>query len=123
MSKIVHIEIPTTDFDKSKAFYEKVFGWNVELMPDMNYATWMPTDNKDDVGGGFMKVDEPCGCTEGCVTIYIGVDSIDGKVKEIEAAGGNITVPKTPVGDFGFFAVFTDTAGGTVALWEGVPKE
>jgi len=123
MSKVIHIEIPSTDFDKSKVFYEKVFGWKVELMPEMNYATWMPTDNKQDIGGGFVKTDKPCDCSEGCITIYIGVDSIDGKVKEIEAAGGTIVTPKTAVGDFGFEAVFKDTAGGTVALFESVPKE
>ncbi len=123
MSKIIHVEIPSTDFDKSKAFYEKVFGWKVELTPEMNYALWSPTENKEDIGGGFTKTDKPCDCSEGCIAIYIGVANIDDTVKDIEAAGGTIAAPKTPIGDFGFFAVFKDTAGGTVALYESVPKE
>jgi predicted enzyme related to lactoylglutathione lyase len=31
MHGICHIEIPTTDLAKSKAFYENVFGWKVEV--------------------------------------------------------------------------------------------
>lgn len=123
MSKIVHVEIPSTDFDKSKAFYEEVFGWIMTPFPEMDYMLWMPTDNNEDIGGGFVKTDNPCEFSEGCITIYIGVGSIDDTVKDIEAAGGAISVPKTAIGDFGFFAVFKDTAGGTVALYEAVPRK
>ena len=123
MSKIVHVEIPSTDYDKSKAFYEKVFGWIMTPMPEMDYMLWMPTDNNEDMGGGFTKTDKPCECGEGCIAIYIGVDSIDDTTKKIEEAGGAIAVPKTPVGDFGFSAVFKDTAGATVALYEAVPQK
>ena len=123
MSKIVHVEIPSTDFDKSKAFYEKVFGWIITPVPEMDYMLWMPTDNDEDIGGGFTKVDKPCECAEGCITVYIGVDSIDDTVKNIETAGGTIAVPKTPISDFGFFAVFKDTAGATLALYETIPKK
>ncbi len=120
MHEICHVEIPTTDFAKSKAFYEKVFGWKVELMPEMNYATW---EAETGPGGGFNLVKEPCACEDGCCLVYVLVASVDDKAKELAAAGGKITTPKTAVGDMGWFAVCRDPGGGVVGLWESVRKE
>jgi predicted enzyme related to lactoylglutathione lyase len=51
------------------------------------------------------------------------VESVEAKAGEIEAAGGTIIKPKTPVADYGWFAIFQDTAGGVVAVWESAKKE
>ena len=120
MHGICHIEIPSKDHAKSKEFYEKVFGWKVELMPQMNYAIWEAPEGP---GGGFPLVKEPCRWTEGnCTLVYILVASIDDKVPEIEAAGAKITTGKTAVGDMGWYAIFEDPAGADVALWESAKK-
>jgi len=116
MHQICHIEIPSNDYEKSKAFYEKVFGWKVEMVPEMNYAMWTAPEPPH---GGFNKAKEPCACAEEGVLLYIQVASVDGKVKEIEGAGGKIVKGKTPVADMGWFAVFQDPAGATVCIWEG----
>lgn len=120
MHDICHVEIPSTDHAKSKEFYEKLFGWKVELMPEMNYATWEAPEGP---GGGFDLVKEPCSCEEGCCLVYILVASVDDKVKEIEAAGGKVLKGKTAVGDMGWFATFQDPAGGVAALYESAKKE
>lgn len=120
MHNICHIEIPSTDFAKSKAFYEKLFGWKVQIEEEMNYAIWEPPEGP---GGGFNAVKEPCTCEEGCCLIYIQVENADAKAAEIEAAGGKIIKPKTPVADYGWYALFEDTAGAVVALWESAKKD
>jgi len=38
MNKVVHFEIPFDNKDSCKEFYQKVFGWEFEDMPDMNYV-------------------------------------------------------------------------------------
>jgi predicted enzyme related to lactoylglutathione lyase len=119
MHEICHVEIPTTDLATSKAFYEGVFGWKVEVDPATNYAMWTAEDRP---GGGFNLVKEPCACGEAACLVYIFVASVDEKGKEIKAAGGKITTPKTAVGDMGWFAIFEDPAGGVVGLWEAAPK-
>jgi predicted enzyme related to lactoylglutathione lyase len=119
MHEICHIEIPSTDHGKSKAFYEKVFGWKVDLMPEMDYAVWEAPEGP---GGGFTLVKEPCDCGEGCCLVYVNVANIDDKVKEIEAAGGEILTARSPVGDMGWYAMFRDAAGGVAALWESAKK-
>jgi len=120
MHDICHVEIPSTDLAKSKAFYEKVFGWKVTLEPEMNYALWEAPEHP---GGGFNPVKEPCTCGDGCCLAYIHVASIDDKLKEVEAAGGKQVKEKTAVGDFGWLAVFQDAADGVVGLWEPAKKE
>ncbi len=39
---VCHLEIPVTDLDKAKEFYSKVFGWEIQVMLDMGYATFQP---------------------------------------------------------------------------------
>ncbi len=119
MHEICHVEIPSTDLAKSKEFYETLFGWKVESMPEMNYATWAP---EAEPSGGFNLVKEPCKCGEAACLVYIRVASVDDKAKELEAAGGKITTPKTAVGDMGWYAIFEDPAGGVAALWESAKK-
>jgi predicted enzyme related to lactoylglutathione lyase len=113
MSKIVHIDIPAPDLDKAAEFYSKVFGWKVEMEPEMDYATWSPPE--EGVGGGFSKSPKPS--TDGAL-LHIGVDDIEAKLREIEAAGGKIVTPKTKISDeYGYFAEFTDVFGNKLALW------
>jgi len=120
MHNICHVEIPSTDFAKSKEFYEKLFGWKITIDEETDYAMW---ETPEGPGGGFDPVKEPCACEEGCCLVYIMVESVDDKVGEIEAAGGTITKPKTAVANYGWFAIFQDTAGGVVAIWESAKKE
>jgi len=119
MHEICHVEIPSADLAKSKEFYEKLFGWKVELMPEMDYASW---EAEESPGGGFNLVKEPCACEEGGCLVYILVASVDDKAKEIKAAGGKVVKGKTAVGDMGWYAIFQDSAGGVAALWESAKK-
>jgi hypothetical protein len=123
MHNICHIEIPSTDLKKTKEFYEKVFGWKVEIAPDMSYAMW---DAGEGPGGGFNLVKETSSCSkenpESCSLSYIKVDCVESKSKEIEEAGGRIIRPKTEVTNYGYYAIFQDTTGGVVAIWQSKAK-
>jgi predicted enzyme related to lactoylglutathione lyase len=113
MSKIVHIEIPAPDLEKAAEFYSKVFGWKVDMEPEMDYALWSP--GEEGVGGGFAKSDKPA--TEG-VLLHIGVEDIEAKLREIEAAGGKTVTSKTKISDeYGYYAEFTDVFGNKLGLW------
>ncbi len=113
MSKIVHIEIPAPDLEKAAEFYSKLFGWKVEVTPEMDYAMW--SAGEDAVGGGFSKQAKPS--TEGAL-LHIGVDDIEAKLKEIETAGGKTLTPKTKISDeWGYYAEFLDIFGNKLGLW------
>jgi predicted enzyme related to lactoylglutathione lyase len=57
MSKhpIVHIEFSTKDRKESGKFYNELFGWNVQQMPEMDYAMF---ESGEGVGGGLNPVTE-----------------------------------------------------------------
>jgi predicted enzyme related to lactoylglutathione lyase len=111
MHGINHIEIPTTDAQKSKDFYIKIFGWKMnEDMP--GYVMFTTGDNQ---GGGFTEERKP---SEDGVVLVIEVEDIPKKLGEIEAAGGKKVKEKTAISpEFGFYALFTDPSGNIMGLW------
>ncbi|MDC4225350.1 MAG: hypothetical protein MPW15_14205 [Candidatus Manganitrophus sp.] len=124
-NKVVFFEIPASDFKKAKAFYEKVFDWNVELWGDegaMAYTT--PVDQEHNptepggINGGFYqrksKTDQP--------SFGVETGSIDETLKAIEKAGGKVVTPKHATGEWGFMADFSDPEGNVMTLWEKAKK-
>jgi len=120
-NKVTHFEVPSGDFSKSKAFYESVFDWKVEMMGD-EYAMANTTPSDKDgmpteiggINGGFYKRTS----TSDAPSLVVQTDSIDETIKKIEAAGGKITTPKHAIGEWGFMADFTDPEGNAMGLWE-----
>lgn len=112
---IVHVEFHSPDPDRTKAFYSKVFGWKFENIPQMEYATFKAPSGP---GGGLMKP------TEGgpMVLDYILSEEIDETAQAIEANGGAILMPKSEIPGFGWWAVFRDPTGLTMALFQGKPE-
>jgi predicted enzyme related to lactoylglutathione lyase len=91
---IVHVEIPVTDLNKAEEFYSSVFGWKINVMPQMNYALF---ETGSPPGGGFNQVDK---VKEGGIIFYIGVDNIEEKLKEIENAGCKTVEKATEIPGF-----------------------
>jgi predicted enzyme related to lactoylglutathione lyase len=122
--KVVHFEIPYDDGERARAFYGETFGWQLMPMPDLGYTMVMtgPTDQETGAtepgfinGGMFERSEEFPGKGP---TIVIDVASIDEALRKVEAAGGKVVRERTPVGEMGFTAYFTDTEGNLVGLWE-----
>jgi hypothetical protein len=95
-------------------FYEKVFGWKLQIDPNMpEYA--MFTDTSGSVGGGFSSM-IPKGPG---VRIYITVDSADAALAAVGKAGGSTKDPRTMITEaVGYWATFTDPAGNVIGLFE-----
>ena len=114
MSKhpIVHVEISSKDRLVSGKFYNELFDWKIEQMPEMSYATY---DTGGEVGGGFNPVgdDYPAGT----VMIYIGTDDIDASLAKAQKLGGKILVPKSEIPGFGWFGIFADPTGNKIGLY------
>ena len=111
---ITHIEIPAPDLKKAVEFYEKIFNWQIEILPQGVYAFFRIGSTKS--GGGFdaglKPAEEKCG-----LQITIDVDDISVKLEEIEKAGGKIILGKTEIpGGHGFYACFGDPNGNYLQL-------
>jgi len=111
MNKFCHIEIPAPNLQLAVKFYQDLFGWEIEIIPDESYAFY-----KDgSVGGAFDPDAIPQ--QEG-VNLVIEVEDIPAKLNEIEAAGGKITKDKTEIGGgYGFYASFLDVNGNRLSIW------
>ena len=113
MSKhpIVHVEFSANDRQAAGKFYSDVFGWEVQQMPEMNYAMFSAG-----VGGGLNPVGDnnPAGTT----LVHIGTDDIEATLAKIAAHGGKMTVPKTEIPGMGWFAIFNDPTGNTIGLYQ-----
>jgi predicted enzyme related to lactoylglutathione lyase len=110
-------EIPVTDFDRAKKFYETLFG--AEIMeipfPDGKYGMF-PSDMENGVGGGIAQGEGFEPSDKGSIVYLNGGDDLSIPLSRIEQAGGKIIIPKTSIGENGFMAHFIDTEGNKVAL-------
>jgi uncharacterized protein len=109
---IVHIEIAAKDREAAGKFYSDIFGWKVEQLPEMNYATF---EAEGGPGGGFNPVENN---QPAPVMVYIDTDDIDATLKRIQELGGKVLRPKDEVPGMGQFAFFSDPTGNSLALWQ-----
>jgi hypothetical protein len=122
MDKVVHFEIPADDLARAKKFYNTVFGWNMNEMPQMEYVLVGTTESDENgtpkepgaINGGMLKRQDPVKSP----VVTINVKSIDEAAKTIEKNGGNMIRLKMPVGEMGFAAYFKDTEGNVIGLWQ-----
>ncbi len=115
---IVHVEFSAEDREAAGKFYSQLFGWEVEQIPEMNYATFETGDN---VGGGFNPVTDTN--PAGTVLVYVGTDDIDASLAKAESLGGKIVLPKSEIPDTGWFGFFSDPTGNVVGLYTPLQKE
>lgn len=120
MSKhpIVHVEISAADRKESANFYSTVFGWEMQHHDEMHYTTF--TSGEGEVGGGINPVTDEN--PAGTVTVYIGADDIQATLADIEANGGRIIMGKTEIPQMGWFAIFQDPTGNTLALYKNMEQ-
>ena len=111
-------EIPVTDYDRAATFYATVMG--VEVVPidmgDPGFQMGMFATENSGVGGGLMKGEGYVPSMEGSLVYLNGGDDLLGPLSRVEAAGGQVLMPKQSIGDNGFIAYFQDTEGNKVAL-------
>ena len=121
-AKVVHFEIPVDDRERASSFYASVFDWEMQHMPEMRYTIagtvpvgddQMPTE-PGAINGGLM--DRSSETPNPVITI--GVEDIDVSLKSVEANGGSVITPKTPLPGMGAFAYFTDSEGNVMGLFE-----
>ena len=107
---IIHVEFSANDREAAGEFYAKLFGWKIQQLPEMNYATF----DSGSVGGGLNPVQEDY--PAGTVMVYVQTDDVNATLAQVEALGGKTIVPKSEIPGVGWFAIFSDPTGNQVAL-------
>lgn len=110
-------EIPASNFERAKAFYEMVLGVEMTLpFPDMKYAMFPADMSKGEIGGGLVEEKGYEPSSSGSLIYLNGGEDLSVPLSRVEAAGGKIIMPKTSIGANGYMAHFTDTEGNKVAF-------
>ncbi len=110
-------EIPVSNFERAKKFYETLFNAPIMEMPfpGGQYGI-LPCDMQNGVGGGIVKGEGFIPSDKGSIVYLNGGDDLNLPLSRIENAGATILMPKTSIGQNGFMAHFIDTEGNRIAL-------
>lgn len=111
-------EIPAKNFERACAFYSTLMGGEVTVMPHPEYKYGMlPADMQNGaIGGGIVEGPGFEPSDKGALIYLNGGDDLNIPLARVEAAGGQILLPKTSLGPNGFMAQFMDTEGNKMAL-------
>src|SRR6266536_5574354 len=111
----VHVELHTKDLAKAKAFYSKLFGWQLQDMPmPGGGGTYTMIGVGEGTGGGMMS--EPDVPPHWLA--YVGVDDIAAATKRAKELGATILQDVMDVGEYGSMSIIRDPTGATLALWK-----
>lgn len=117
-----HIEIPADDTGRARRFYGELFGWSFaeEIPGFQGYHMFTTPVGQEGMAGA---IGERGKMAPEKVRAYVHVDSIDEALPRITQLGGSVVEGKQVVEGMGWYAVFTDTEGNELALWESTPRE
>lgn len=110
-------EIPATDINRAKQFYETIFDIQMQTMEMMGMQMAMFPSQSPKSGGALVKSPEHKPSKEGAIIYLNGNPDLQLVLNKIEQAGGKITMPKTNIDpETGNMAFFMDTEGNLVGL-------
>ena len=118
----VHVELNTPDPEKAKAFYSKLFDWQLEDVPDTAVSTGSYTMVKvgAGTGGGIMK--QIPGGPSGWLA-YVQVDDMHAATRKAKSLGGKVMKDVTEVMGMGWLSFIQDPTGAVLGLWKPKTNE
>ena len=116
-----HVELVSINVEKTAAFYQKLFGWQIidANIPSYRLIKFQPNFP---MGGAILEVKEKMMARKNWPLVYIEVDSINETLQLALNLGVTLMVPKTEIPSRGFWAVFGDQDGNQIALLEKLVK-
>jgi predicted enzyme related to lactoylglutathione lyase len=108
------VDIGTPDPPKALEFYRQLFGWEGQDMgEESGHYTIVFVDGKQVAAIAPAQDSGPPRWTT-----YVNVDDADAATAKAEAAGGKVIVAPMDVMTQGRMAIFSDTTGAVVAVWQ-----
>ena len=106
---ISHVEIPVLEFEKAKNFFEKVFGWKIDLESFPDYGLAELGDPEKSASLGLFKVDK---IPEKGINVVFEVEDVELSLKKIKDLGGKIIREKYLIApEVGYAGQFQDVFG------------
>jgi len=112
----VHVELNTTDVDRAKEFYSKLFDWELEDMPMGPSGAYTVIKVGNGTGGGLLKNPMP-----GVPSFWLAdvlVDDINAATQIAKSPGAKIVKDSIEVPDMGWLSIIADPTGAALGLWQ-----
>jgi uncharacterized protein len=113
--EMVHVEIPSDDTERARAFWGGLFGWEwdaFEGAPGEYHMTRI-----SERSGAAITSMEP---GKRGPRVYFEVDDVNASVARVHELGGEADRPM-PVPQMGWFATCRDAEGNEFGLWQTDP--
>lgn len=110
------VDLAVDDFDRAKAFYSALFGWDIQRGPEEfgGYASCLK-DGRDVAGlTPKMDPDQPS-----YWSTYLASDDLHATMAKVAAAGGQALMEPMEVTGMGGMALAVDPGGAFVGFWHG----
>jgi uncharacterized protein len=111
-------DLPARDIDRAVKFYNEIFQIKLEPQQGMGGMTaFFPYDAPAGVGGAICTGNwYESSATAGPLISLNAGDDLTPVLERVEAAGGQVVVPRTSIGEHGAMAIFLDSEGNRVGL-------
>ena len=118
-------ELMTPDAEGSKAFYDAVVGWDISGEGPPEYGGYRMINSNGGMAGGVLPLTSDMQQHGARPTWlgYLNVSDVDGKVADIEKAGGKALMPPTDIPNVGRIAMVADPQGAPFYVMKPIPPE
>jgi predicted enzyme related to lactoylglutathione lyase len=117
---VVFWELACHDSEKSVEFFEKVFEWKTEMIPNTIIHGIETKQQDGGIDGGIFTLQK---AKLPFLTIFIQVEDIEAKAKLIAESGGLIVIEPNEINPGTMICLFNDPSGVTFAMIEQKPAE
>jgi predicted enzyme related to lactoylglutathione lyase len=112
----VHVELNTTDIEKAKSFYSRMFNWELEDVPMGPGGQYTMIKPGNGTGGGMLPHPQP-GAPSAWLP-YVEVQDVAAALAKAKSLGAKVMVDVTEVPGAGWMGIFVDPTGATLAVWK-----
>lgn len=114
-----YFEIPVTNLERAMKFYSSVFGceFSKENIHGNEMALFPYNGKNSGITGALAKGEIYKPSISGTL-IYLSTEDIEKTLEKVKSQGGEILLPKTAAGEYGYVAEFKDVEGNRIALFE-----
>ena len=110
------IDLMTSDPDRSRAFYDELFGWTSEDAGEEfgHYINF----TKDGVRVAGAMGNDPSSPAPDGWSVYLATADAQATAEAAAANGGTVVVPPMPIGELGTMLVLIDPSGASIGAWQ-----
>lgn len=110
---VVFWELACHDAETSVKFFEEIFDWKIEMIPNTIIHGVKSSSGDQGINGGIFTLQK---AKLPFLTVFILVDDINEKAQLIEENGGLIIEPPSQIGSGSWICLFNDPSGVTFAM-------